>query len=190
MAMGFSREKLMNLFTMDKKKIFSIGIIIITIVAALIIHGSQTKKIDSLRVERDAELKKNETLNDISRSEKTIKLYSNILSKKDAASVMNTLSGIAKESDITIVSIKPDTEENRTLYIRSPFSLVIETDNYHAIGKFISRIENNPDIYFVDAINIKAQEESPTPDKELTQMPKPANKLIVNLILSIIAFKG
>ncbi len=190
MNIGFFREKLMNLFTMDKKKIFGIGIIIITIVVALVIHKSQTKKVESLHAQKDAELKKNEILTEIGRSEKTIKLYGNILGKKDPASVMNALSSIAKESKVTMVSIKADSEENRSLYIRSPFSLVIEANSYHAIGKFISKVENNADIYFVDAISIKAREESQTPDKESTQVPKPANKLIVNLILSIIAFKG
>jgi len=190
MRMGYSREKLMNLFLKGRKRVLSIGIILFTLIITLIIYRVQIKKIELLHVNKDSELKKNEVLKEISRSEKTIKLYKNIFSKKDASSVMNTISNIARDSNVRLISIRPGNEENQPLYIKCPFILVIDADNYHAIGKFISSIENQSDIYFVDAISIRSQEESQIPDKELTGVSKPTNKLIVNLILSIIAFKG
>ncbi len=190
MKIEYPKGKLMNLFLKGKKKVLSIGIILFTIILALIIYRIQTKKIESLYVEKDLELKKNGILEEISRVEKTIKLYRNVLSKKEASSVINTVSNIARDSNVRLISIRPGNEENQPLYIKCPFILVIDADNYHAIGKFISSIENQSDIYFVDAISIRSQEESQMPDKELTGVPKPTNKLIVNLILSIIAFKG
>ncbi len=190
MRIGYSREKSTALFLKGKKKVLSIGIIIFTLIITLIIFSVQTKKIESLHVTKDTELKKNDVLNEISRSEKTIKLYRNLFSRKDAYSVTDTMSSIAKESNVRLISIKPGTEENQPFYIRSPFILVIGADSFHAIGKFVSMIENHSDVYFVDVISIRSQEESRTPDKELTQAPEPTSKLIVNLILSIIIFKG
>ena len=190
MKIEYSQEKIMNLFLKGRKRVLSMGIILFTLFITLIIYRIQTKQIESLYVNKDTELKKNEVLNEISRSEKAIKLYKNLLSQKDASSVMNTISGIARDSNVRLISIKPAREENQPLYIKTPFILVIGADNYHAIGKFISKLENQPDIYFIDTISIKPQEESRTPAQELTQAPKPPKKLIINLILSIIAFKG
>lgn len=189
MKIEYAKEKLMNLFLKGRKRLLSIGIILFTLSAALIIYRIQTKQIELLYVNKDTELKKNDVLNEISRSEKAIKLYKNILSQKEASSVMNTLSGIARGSNVRLISIKPAREENQPLYIKTPFILVIGADNYHAIGKFISAIENQSDIYFIDRISIRSQEEGRTPAQEATQESKPANKLIVNLIFSIIAFK-
>jgi Tfp pilus assembly protein PilO len=186
----YVKEKLMDLFFKGRKRILSIGIILFTLFITLIISRIQTKQIESLHANKDTELKKNEVLNEISRSEKTIKLYKNLLSQKDASSVMNTVSDIARDSNVRLISIKPAREENQPLYIKYPFVLVIASDNYHAIGKFISKLESQSGIYFINTISIRSQEESRTPDKELIGESKPTDKLIVNSILSIIAFKG
>ncbi len=190
MKMGYSREKLMNLFLKGRKRVLSIGIILFTLIITLIIYRIQTKKIRELDVKKSAETKRNEVLKEIVQLEKTINLYKNIFSKKDAFLVMDTVSDIVKDSNVRLISIRPEKEERQPLYAKYPFTLVIGADNYHAIGKFISKIENSSDVYFVDAISIRSQEESQIPDKELTGVSKPTNKLIVNLILSIIAFKG
>jgi len=189
MKIAFSREKIMNLFLKAKQKLLSIGIIVFTLVLTLIINGIQTQKIGSLSAKKDAELKKNEVLKDITRSEKAIKLYKDLFSKRDASLIMNTISNIAKDSNIKLSSIKPGKEQSYPLYTRYPFILVIGADNYHAIGKFVSRIENQPEVYYVDVISIKSQEESQAQNKELAQEPGQENKIIVNLTLSIIAFK-
>ena len=190
MKIEYSQEKIMNLFLKGKKRVLSIGIILFTLFITLIIYRIQTKQIESLHLNKDTELKKNDVLNELSRSEKAIKLYKNLLSQKDASLVTNTISGIAKDSNVKLISIKPAREENQPLYIKTPFILVIDADNYHAIGKFISSLENQSDIYFIDTISIRSKEESRTADKELTEVSKPPNRLIINLILSIIAFKG
>jgi len=190
MKIEYSKEKLMNVFLKGGKRVLSIGIILFTLSIALIIYRIQTKQIESLYVNKDTELKKNDVLNEINRSEKAIKLYKNLLSQKDASLLMNTISDIARNSNVRLISIKPDREENQPLYIKTHFILVIGADNYHAIGKFISKLENQSDIYFIDTISIRSQEESRTPVQELTKVSKPANRLIINLILSIIAFKG
>lgn len=184
MKIEYSREKLMNLFLKGRKKVLSIGIIIFTLIITLSIYRTQTKKIESLHVDKDTALKKNEVLKEIGRSEKTIKLYKNLFSRKDASSVMNTFSNIARDFNVRLISVSPGNEENQPLSIKTPFTLVIGTDNYHTIGKFISSIENQPGIYFVETISIRSQEEA------ADQAPRQTNKLIVNITLSIIEFKG
>ena len=191
MKIEYSREKLMDLVIKGRKNVLMAGIIVLTLIITLIVYRIQDKNISLLHVKKDAEQKKNELLKEISQSEKTIKLYKNLLSQKDASSVMNTVSDIARGSNINLISIKPGNEENQPLYIKTHFIVVIGTDSYNAIGKFVSSIENEPNIYYsVDSISVSSQEENRTPAQELTPEPKSTNKLIVNLTLSIITFKG
>lgn len=189
MKAGYSRDKLIDLLLKGKKRFLSIGLIILTLIIASSIYRNQSKGIESLNVKKDTEIKKNEVLKETSQLETRIKFYKNLLSKKDASLVINTISNIAKDSNVMLISIKPSTEENQPLYIKYPFVLVIGADSYHAIGKFISKIENQSDIYLVEAISIKLQGGSQRQEKESAGVPEPTNKLIVNLTLSIIAFK-
>jgi len=190
MKIGYSREKLEDLFAKGRKKIISIIIIILTLIIVLSIYGTQSKKIESLRAAKDAQMKKNEVLQQIAQSEKTIKLYKELVGKKDAYTVMNTIDSIVKESSVRLISLKPETERGYPLYIEYPFSLVVATNSYHAIGKFISNIENHPDIFFIDAMSIKANGENQAQEGEPAQASKPTEKLTVNLTLTIIAFKN
>ncbi|MDD4894426.1 MAG: type 4a pilus biogenesis protein PilO [Candidatus Omnitrophica bacterium] len=187
----YSKERLMDLFSKNKKKILAVGIIIIiTMIISSALHKSQNRKIEMLSTRKEAELKKSDILREIGQSEKAIKLYKNTFTKKDPSSITNTLAGLAKDSDVTLVSIKPGNEENQPFYTKTSFNMLITANSYHALGKFISKIENEPDIYFIDEIKIKAQEKTVEQDQELIEAPKPENEITVNLTLSTIAFKG
>lgn len=190
MKIAFSREKLIDLLLKGKKKTLSIGIIIFTLITTLVIYGIQAKKIGSLQLEKEAEIKKNEILNDISQTEKKIRRHGNILKRKDASVVIESINEIAKGANVKITSIKPHPEKAEVLYIRYPFAIVFSADSFHLVGKFISKMENHPNAYFVDSLRIRQVEETVPSYKELPGMGvKPATKLVVNLVLSTIAFK-
>lgn len=173
-------KNLTNQLGKGKNKILNIVLIISTLIIAPNIYVSKAKNIESLNAKKDTELKKNEVLDRISYSEKRIKYYKNLFNKKDASLIMNTVNNIARDSNIKIVSIKPGTEQKEPVYTKYPFLLTIAADNYHTLGKFISKIESHPDAYFVDEINIRTQ----------GQAPKPQDNLTVNLTLSAIVFMG
>lgn len=179
MRIGYPREKIRDLFLKARKKVVSIGIIAFTLLLTLIIHGIQTRKIEALSVKKGIEAKKNDALKEIAQTEKRINLYKSLFGNKDAASVMNAISNIARDSKVRVISLQPDKEINLPAYIKYPFNLVIAVNSFHDIGKFINHIENQPEAYFVDAMSISTQEES-----------QGENKLTVNVTLSIIAFKG
>lgn len=178
--MGNSLKDLTNRLGKGKNKIVNIALIILTLIAAPNIYISKAKKSESLNAQKAIELKKNEVLGRIARSEKKIKFYKDLFSKKDASLIMNTVNSIARDSNVKIILIKPGTEERESVYTKYPLVLTINVDGYHGLGKFISRIENHPDIYFVDEINIKTQSAASQPSSALT----------VNLTLNVIVFKG
>jgi hypothetical protein len=189
MKIAFSVDMITD-YIKDRRHYFSIGIVILTIIISLIINKGQAKKIESLTFERDVEMRKNDVLTDLSNSEKAIKSFASTLAKKDIVSVTDILTNTAKDSNVALVSIKKDSEENHPLYTSSRFICAIGANAYHDIGKFISKLENHSGVFYIDAISIKAQEENLETDKGSLRVDKARNKLNVDLILSIIAFKG
>lgn len=190
MKIAFSIDMVMD-YIKDKRHYFGMAIIIITIIFSLGINKNQAKKIESLTIERDAELNKSKVLTDISNSEKAMKSLKSTLAKKDIVSVTDILTNMAKNSNVALVSIKKISEENQPLYTSSHFVCVIGANSYHDVGRFISKIENHPGVFYIDTISIKAQDEvSELVVKEAPQFQNTKSKLSVDLIFSIIAFKG
>lgn len=156
----------------------------IIIVSALVAHGiyrGQIKSAESLMARKEIELKKNEVFSSILRSREKLELYKKSLDRKDASSVINTLTAIAKDSKVKIISVKPSAEENYPFYVKYPFNLIIGADSYHALGKFVSKIESYPGgIFFVDKARI-------TPNN-MTKDTQDQSRLIINLIVSAAVF--
>lgn len=140
----------------NKRALFNIALILLALFISNKIYKSQGKTIESLREQTREESKKNEILQDISSLEKKIGLYKNLFSNKGAASAINTFGNIAKESNINIISIKPHPEQKFTEYIKMPFELSVNAPDYHSLGKFISKIENQQDVYMIDSLSINA----------------------------------
>jgi Tfp pilus assembly protein PilO len=148
---------LISLISKHKNKLPGIIIIILSLIIASNIYKSQLKTVESLKEKKDLEIRKNEILNQISQNiEKTLNPYKQLLNTKDTSLLIDTISNIAKESGIKINSLKPQTEEQKTDYIKYSFDLEIAASDYHNLGKFINKIENSSDVYLVEALNIKA----------------------------------
>lgn len=167
---------LIELSNKYKNKILNIAIIILALIISSNIYKKQAKEIESLKGKTNVEIKKNNMLKNISQLEKRINTYRNLFAKKDVSLVINTISNIAKESGIKIVSIKPIPEQRQIYpeYIKFPFNLVLTASKYHALGKFISKVEGYRDVYVVDSLEMRFE-----PTKE---------ELTVNLKVSSIAF--
>ena len=173
--------KAMNSLSINKKNIINFIIILIALPIAVNIYKSQVKSAGLLKNNKEIELKKNEVLEDISISEKTVNSYKALLNRKDIFLVLNVIGNIAKKSGVKINSLKPQAPQDYPAYIKYSFDLTVDVDNYHALGKFISALESNPDVYFVDNLTIKSTEGL----GESTQ----TGKLTVNLTLSTILFR-
>lgn len=148
-----------ELINKNKGAFFNITLILLSLFISIKIYKSQGKTIESLREQTLEESKKNEVLLDILSLEKKIGLYKDLLHKKDATVALSTLDNLAKESNINILSIRPYPVEEFTDYIKISFELSLNAPNYHSLGKFISRIENQQDVYMIDSLSIRANNE-------------------------------
>jgi len=166
--------ELIALANKNKNKVLNFAVIIVAFIIAGNIYKQQTREIESLKSKNNMETKKNTVIENINKLEKSIGAYKGLLAKKDASSVINTVGNIAKESGVKIVSVKPIAEQRQADYIKFPLNLVLTVPNYHTLGSFISKIESYQDVYVVEGIDIKFQEQ--------------AKELAVSLIISSIAF--
>jgi hypothetical protein len=128
------------------------------------------------------ELEKNKVAEDIVFLEKKTDIYKNTFVKKDLPVVMDIISGIAKDTSVKIVSIKPYAEEALDNYLNVSFAVTLSAPSYHALGRFISELENHKDIYLVSEINITSSSSNIQDDD------KKAEELNVNLKIITISY--
>jgi Tfp pilus assembly protein PilO len=143
-----------------KNKIVNIAIIILAVIISANIYKKQSEGIEALKKKEDTETKKSEVIKNINQLAQKINSYEKLFIKKDVSAVINTISGLAKESGIKIVSVRPDAEQAYPNYIKLPFGLVISADDYHAIGKFISKLESYQEVYIIEAASIRLDNQS------------------------------
>ncbi|MFA6358144.1 MAG: type 4a pilus biogenesis protein PilO [Candidatus Omnitrophota bacterium] len=171
-----------DLFEKNKTKILSTGLILLALFLAFKIYKSGDEQVNSLIQQKDIELKKNNALEEIAGLEKKVESYKRVFVKKDLSSVIDTISNIAKNCSVKIISIKPNSEEAYPDYIKSFFVITISSPSYHSLGDFVSQIENYKDIYLVEELSISLTDPSSS--------AKNTNKnLSVNLKISTIFYQ-
>lgn len=190
MMIASAAEKLKNPFLKYKNRVLSVALILAALTISRHIYRIEALRLGALNAKKEAELKKNEVLNEISQSEKKLQYYKELLKRQDASLVINLVGKIAKDSNVRIISIKPNTQESHPSYVKYPFALTFSADSYHSVGKFINKIENYPDLYSFDALNLKLQEKERVLGEAQVDLPKAGNELIVDLTLNVIAFEG
>lgn len=150
-----------GLIERNASKIVNFGIIILALVIALQFYKSTSNQVNSLIQQQNDELEKNKVAKEIATLETKAEAYKKVFVKKDLASIMNIVSGIAKETAIKILSVKPYAEESLDNYFNSSFLITLNAPSYHALGDFISKIENQKDVYLVTNISINAIASNP-----------------------------
>jgi hypothetical protein len=167
------------LINRHKSVILNVAIVLGAIYFASKIYVVQAKKTLNLSQEKEIALKKNEALAELGGLENRLTAYKSFL-QKDITLAINTLAEIAKDSSVRIAAVAPGKEEYFNTYIKYPFDLTLEADNYNLLGTFISRLESHHDIYIIDVMSIKPQ---------LLEAQGKKTKLNVALKLSTVLFK-
>ena len=160
----------MELFKKNKSMIINVGVILLAIFVAAYLYNMQNQQLATLEENRDEEVKKNEVLESLNRVEKRIANYKKSLSRKDLGSVIGAMTDIAKETGVKVTSVKPGTDQQFADYTKTSFFIVVKVPDYHALGKFISKVENYKDLFLVEDVNISLTGSSQSdnrPEKDL-----------------------
>jgi hypothetical protein len=154
-----------DLIERNKNIILNIGIIVLALFIAFRMHSSSNVEVNTLIEQQGSELEKNKVAEDIAMLEQKSETYKKTFIKRDLAAIMDILTGIAKNTSVKILSVKPYTEEAFDSYFNSSFLITLNAPGYHALSNFISKIESHKDIYLVSEINISsALSQSNTPE--------------------------
>lgn len=168
-----SNFELLAIIKKYQNNILNILVIILAVIISLNIYKKQIKAINSLNSQKEAELKNNSEFEKISALEKKNNYFKDYLSKKDSGITINTISNIAKDLGIKIVSIRPEAEVKFAQYTKAVFEISFVAANYHDLGKFVSKMESSNDVYVIESITAKYESKG--------------EGLLVNLRLSSIA---
>lgn len=166
----------------SKNKVLNAIIILIAIIISYKIYKNQEKSIVALKQTTELEAKKNDILGSIIESEKRINLYKTYVNKKDISSIINQLSIIANECSIRISSMKPLGKRDFPVFVRYPFQLSVIANNYDDAGNFISKLENSPDVYVIEAANLRSGAANAKDSKS-------ADSMILDINLYTVLFK-
>jgi len=140
-----------------KNQIANLAVIIFLVIVSINIYKGQSNNIAVFISRSDADAKKNTLLEEIKQSAQRMNSLRDFINNKDVSSALTTLSNIATETGMKISSLRPGAAVDLPLYVKYPFELTIKAKSYHAIGKFIGQIENNPDIFIIDSLAITLQ---------------------------------
>jgi len=169
-------------------QIISLVILIVASLVAINIYKRQNEKIAQVIQLQDEQTKKNDILLRIGNLKKRIELYKEKISPKDSREIINTLTELARSAGAKIISLKPQEGLFRggggatEVYNKVFFNLTIQVEGYHQLGRFISRLENNPMLFIVESVQVSGLTSHP----ELTAKPE---KLQIELIISKLFFK-
>lgn len=170
-----------ELLEKNKTKLVNLGIILLALFIAFQLYTAGERQFNSLAQQKNDELKKNKISEDIAVLEKKVAEYKKVFTKKDMGLVMDTISVLAKNNSVKIVSIKPINEEVFTDYIKSSFLITVNISSYHSLGNFISQIESSRNIFLIGEVTI-------APSGTVDQFAEnPDINLNVNLKVSTIA---
>jgi len=149
-----------------KNQIANLAVVIFMVMVSINIYKGQAKNIAALISFSDADAKKNTLLEEIRQSAQRMNSLRDLINNKDVSSVLATLSNVAAETGIKISSLRPGASVDLPLYVKYPFDLAIKAKNYHAIGKFIGQLENNPDIFIIDSLGIALPNQGSDEDQQ------------------------
>lgn len=139
---------------MNKNKIVYIILILVCLLIARNIFIAGQKEVKALTVRQEEEKKKNSILNEIGLLEKKLVTYKKMLNTKDTSGILDSITNLAKSSGIKILSMKPQIQKDQPLYTYLSYDLNVNADKFYKIGKFITLLENDPLVFFIDNLSI------------------------------------
>jgi Tfp pilus assembly protein PilO len=165
-----------------KNTIINVALVVLALFFSFRIYDAQNKKIIVLKEKAEIEVKKNVVLEEITAIDQKIGALKKVVNSKNMNTSLNTIASIAKENSVKIISIRPTEQTTFPLYMKYPFELIVSVDSYHSLGKFISKLENHPDVFSVDVLEMKPQ--------EFLQGEKLVARLTVKMTISTILFQN
>jgi len=168
-----------------KNKLVNVAAIVFALIVGNNIYGIYAKKIEVLQVQKDNEIRKNEVLSAISQSEKKVNSYKQLINSKDLNAVLNTISNLARDFSVSIISVRPRGEVDYSSYTRYGYELTVLAKDYHSLGKFIGKLESSPDIFMVYSLVMQPVDKQGD-QKESAESEERSKRLKAELVVNTV----
>jgi len=170
----------------NPQRIINIVLIIISLILSLNIYNGQKKELLNYQKRLDSEKNKNELLRELSVLENKLRECRNALKIKDTSEMISTVTELSEKAGLKILTVKPQPEEDNPLYKKSRLKLLLEAEDYHAIGNFIAQLEANEDLYKIESLSIRPAKRSGV--QLVTSDGKLEEERVLNLEMVIVRF--
>ncbi|MFA6217211.1 MAG: type 4a pilus biogenesis protein PilO [Candidatus Omnitrophota bacterium] len=141
----------------NKSKLIHIVFVCICAMIARNIFIAGQKDLKKLTLEQEKGKVANTILTEIVVSEKQYTAYKGLLNVKDPGVILNSISTLAKNSLVKILSMKPQMQKEYPLYTYYSFEMTISTDSFHKIGQLVKSLENSNEVFLIDSLSVTAQ---------------------------------
>lgn len=179
-----------ELLQKHKSKVINAAVLFFALIVANNVYGIYAKKIEALKIQKENEIKKNEILNVISQSEKKINAYKQLINSKDLNAVLNTISNLAKDFSVSIISVRPRGDVDYSAYTRYGYELTVLARDYHSLGKFVSKLEESPEIFMVYTLSIQPAEKQQDGRNEEDGSEDKSRRLKAELVINTVWVKN
>ncbi|MCM8797470.1 MAG: type 4a pilus biogenesis protein PilO [Candidatus Omnitrophica bacterium] len=140
-----------DLLKKQKNRIVNLFIIALALFIAFNIHAKQSKQARAYKDKITVETEKNVLLKKLEDIIKDFEAYDQVMPLGETDELVKTLSEIAKETDVKIISLRPQNRQIVGNYIKTPFDLKISCFSYSVLGSFIAKLENSKEFFQVDS---------------------------------------
>ena len=137
-----------------KQNLMNLVILIVAIIIAFKIYQIKENDILNLKKQKEMEEKKNSVLIEISTLERKLSYLNDNVNNKLTSGVLDKIGDFANIASVKISRITPQKETPAGVYTKYPYDITLSAESYHQIGRFISLLENSPDLYMIENLTI------------------------------------
>ncbi len=141
-------------------QIISLVLLAVSGLVAINIFQKQNKGIAQMVRLQDEERNKNDVLRRIDELKKKMAFYREMLQPKGRREIINTITNLAKNTLVDIVSLRPGESQGpgrgakRQIYYKTFFHLIINVKSYRQLNRFINILENSPMVFVIESLRI------------------------------------
>ncbi|MDD5347743.1 MAG: hypothetical protein PHT59_03925 [Candidatus Omnitrophica bacterium] len=131
----------------------------IACIIAVNVVKSKEQEIRMLKSEAEVEQQKNTVIEEIAGNEQRLKTLVDSVNARLSKSAIDALGSIAKSASVRIVTINKQGEPAlgpEGTYVKTSYDVILAADSYHKIGSFVSLVEQAPDLFTVDMLQVKS----------------------------------
>ncbi|MFH1678317.1 MAG: hypothetical protein ABH914_01715 [Candidatus Omnitrophota bacterium] len=179
-----------NIKKISLSQVINLIIFVVAALVAINIYKGQNNRVSEIIQIKQEQEKKNALIKKIKGLREKIAVRKTTHSVRDRREIINTITSLAIDVGVKIVSIKPEQgsgdsriEKNPT-YDKNFFNIMLEVRDYHQLGNFIGRLESDPIMFGIEFLRLNTSLSET--DTEITLI----RKIRVDLIISEAFFKN